>query len=102
MFNLICKKCKKRIDFRDGKGKCPGCGKVFLLEDKKGLSEWRIIRNAAQCKKCGEIIESKGVHDFVMCKCGNCAVDGGKSYLKRSCIDVDGYIELSEYEEVEL
>ena len=36
----------------------------------------KIIKNAIQCKKCGEIIESKSRHDYVQCKCGSCAVDG--------------------------
>jgi len=35
------------------------------------------------CRKCGDIIESKHVHDFVRCKCGAIAVDGGKDYLRR-------------------
>ena len=35
----------------------------------------KIIKNAIQCKLCGEVIESKHVHDFVQCKCGACAVD---------------------------
>lgn len=41
----------------------------------------RIIRNAIRCKKCGDIIESKTVHDFKFCSCGSCAVDGGHDYL---------------------
>ena len=32
----------------------------------------RIIRNAIRCKKCGDIIESKTVHDFKFCSCGAC------------------------------
>ena len=27
----------------------------------------KIIRNAIRCKKCGEVIESKSVHDFKFC-----------------------------------
>ena len=42
-----------------------------------------ILRNAVRCKLCGDVIESTYRHDFKWCKCGNCAVDGGKSYLKR-------------------
>ena len=34
----------------------------------------RIIRNAIRCKKCGDIIESKTVHDFKFCSCSSCAV----------------------------
>lgn len=69
----------------------------------------KIIRNAAQCKHCGETIESKHRHDFVVHFCtvkkvkakewigegANMhlvetdsytwlfALDGGKSYLRR-------------------
>ena len=43
----------------------------------------KITKNAIQCKFCGDIIESKYRHDYVECKCGACAVDGGKSYLRR-------------------
>ena len=31
----------------------------------------KIIRNAIRCKNCGDIIESKTVHDFKFCSCGN-------------------------------
>jgi Zn finger protein HypA/HybF involved in hydrogenase expression len=43
-----------------------------------------IIHNRAKCTKCGDIIESKHVHDFVWCKCKTIAVDGGREYLKRA------------------
>lgn len=50
----------------------------------------KILKNAVQCKVCGEIIESKHRHDFVVCKCfresdgaKGCAVDGGHDYLRR-------------------
>ncbi|MBQ3041359.1 MAG: hypothetical protein IJD42_07170 [Clostridia bacterium] len=49
----------------------------------------KIIKNAIQCKLCGEVIESKHVHDFVQCKCGVCAVDGGHDYLRRCFRDKD-------------
>ncbi len=35
-----------------------------------------------KCKKCGDIIQSKSVHNFVSCKCGAVAVDGGNDYLR--------------------
>lgn len=44
----------------------------------------KIIKNAAQCLKCNDIVESKHRHDMVWCKCGAMAVDGGKDYLKRT------------------
>ena len=53
-----------------------------------------ITRNAARCKKCGDVIESKHRHDFVWCKCHTIAVDGGKSYLRR-CGEIEHFEELS-------
>ena len=61
----------------------------------------KIIKNAIQCKKCGEVIESRHVHDFVTCKCGACSVDGGHDYLRRLYAEDDCYLELSEFEETE-
>lgn len=56
--------------------------------------------NKAQCKLCGDIIESKSGHDFKWCKCGEIAVDGGKNYIRRAANNLDNIIELSEtYEE---
>ena len=59
----------------------------------------KITKNAIQCKLCGEIIESTYTHDFVQCKCGACAVDGGHDYLRRCFKDKDCYIDLSITEE---
>ncbi len=42
-----------------------------------------ITRNSARCLECGTDIESKHRHDYVACKCGGIAVDGGHAYLKR-------------------
>lgn len=60
----------------------------------------RIIRNAIRCKKCGDVIESKTVHDFKFCSCGSCAVDGGHDYLRR-CGNLGDWEEMSEAEKVE-
>lgn len=56
-----------------------------------------IVRNAIRCRHCGDVIESKSVHDFVTCTCGACSVDGGYDYLRRCCITVPekDYFELS-------
>ena len=54
-----------------------------------------VTLNKAQCKKCGDIIESSHVHDFKWCKCGAIAVDGGKDYIRRVG-DLGNIIELSE------
>lgn len=63
----------------------------------------KIIKNAIQCKHCGEIIESKSVHDFKTCKCGKVFVDGGHEYLRRGYTNSaeEDFIDLSETIEVE-
>ena len=43
----------------------------------------KILINKIRCKKCGDIIESKSVHDFKFCKCEAVAVDGDHDYLRR-------------------
>ena len=58
-----------------------------------------IIRNAIQCKKCEDIIESVSVHDFKTCSCGACSVDGGHSYLRRCAKSMDDFIDLSEIQD---
>ena len=45
-----------------------------------------IVKNSIKCKKCGDEIESKTVHDFRFCKCGAVAVDGGHDYLRRTSV----------------
>ncbi len=59
-----------------------------------------LLSNKAQCRKCGDIVESKHVHDFVYCSCRTIAVDGGLEYLRRLG-DLDNIIELSEYADEE-
>jgi hypothetical protein len=56
----------------------------------------RIISNKAQCRLCGDIIESKHGHDYRGCKCGEIAVDGGLNYLRRTAGDLHNIINLSE------
>ena len=43
----------------------------------------KIIRNRIMCRKCSDIIESEHKHDFKICSCGACAIDGGHDYLRR-------------------
>lgn len=52
-----------------------------------------IIRNAVICLECEDEIESKHRHDFVSCKCGGVAVDGGAAYLRRA--GVAGFRDMS-------
>ena len=54
-----------------------------------------IIKNQVKCNHCGDIIESKHMHDFKTCSCGAVSVDGGHDYLRR-CFKAEGdYEELS-------
>lgn len=53
-----------------------------------------IISNKINCKKCGDIIESKSTNGYKRCSCGTVAIDGGKDYLKRIDNEED-YEELS-------
>ena len=57
----------------------------------------KVIINKAKCLKCDEVLESKSIHDFKTCTCGNLSVDGGLDYIRRSYISKDMYLELSEY-----
>lgn len=46
----------------------------------------KLITNKIRCKFCGDIIESRSVHDFVRCRCGKCSTDGGQQYARRSFV----------------
>ena len=50
----------------------------------------KIIRNAIKCNK----IESYSVHDFKLCSCESCAVDGGHEYLRR-CGNLEDFEEMT-------
>lgn len=56
----------------------------------------KIKRNAAKCRKCGDIIQSKHRHDFVACRCKAIFVDGGLEYLRRGAESWDILEDLSE------
>lgn len=58
----------------------------------------KILSNKIQCKACGDIIESTHTHDFKWCSCGACAIDGGKSYLKRCAKNLEVFVDLSNIE----
>lgn len=57
----------------------------------------KIKRNAFRCKQCGLVVESKTVHDFQECRCGN-FTDGGLDYVRRGG-NFDAMEDLTEYEE---
>ena len=47
---------------------------------------YKLVVNKIRCKFCGDVIESRSVHDFVQCRCGKCSTDGGQEYAQRSFI----------------
>ena len=57
----------------------------------------RILRNAARCDRCGDVIESRHRHDFRACSCGALGVDGGLAYTRRSFSEHVPWTELTEY-----
>lgn len=62
----------------------------------------KILRNSIACLYCGEVIESRHVHDYRRCGCGKVAVDGGRDYLRRlfpAFPTEDHYKELSTFED---
>ena len=61
----------------------------------------KILHNMAKCLKCGDIIESKYVHDFVRCSCGEIFVDGGLEYCRAGAVDMKNFLPMSEYEKEE-
>ena len=105
-WQLLCKQCRKPIEIDwlplpgEWRGQCPNCGRRFA-GGGEGRIRRRIKVNRIRCRKCGDVITSEYTHDFRTCRCGAVAVDGGKSYLERTAMDLNDYDELSEYEEVE-
>ena len=67
-----------------------------FVKEEEPEPERKLIANKCKCNKCGDIIESKSVHDFVRCKCGECSTDGGLDYIHRSgdCESLDEWIEV--------
>jgi hypothetical protein len=53
-----------------------------------------MARYRARC--CGELLESRTVHDFVECKCGKSFVDGGDEYMRLGSVDGDFPVRVDE------
>lgn len=60
---------------------------VLCTDHENEVTKERILRNSAQCRNCGEEIESRHVHEFRCCRCGDICVDGGHAYIRRVMID---------------
>lgn len=58
----------------------------------------KLLRNRAQCRDCGDIIESKHRHDFVRCHCNAIFIDGGLDYMRYGYTFSNQFKSLSEYE----
>ena len=44
-----------------------------------------------KCKKCGDFIYSRAVHDFHSCTSEACSIDGGQNDYFRACGNPDDY-----------
>ena len=58
----------------------------------------KLTLNRAQCAECKDIITSYHVHDYVSCKCGSIAVDGGLEYIRRTG-QLHNMIEMCEWDD---
>ena len=47
-----------------------------------------------KCLICGDIIESKGLHDLVPCKCESCYIDGGSYYTHIGAKDLSKIVKI--------
>jgi hypothetical protein len=54
------------------------------------------MRNRAKCKKCEDIIESFHQYDYVTCKCGEIAVDGGTSYFRCVAKNIENFLRIDD------
>ncbi len=54
------------------------------------------MRNRAKCKICRQIIESKSIHDYVTCPCGEISLDGGTESFKCIAKDFDNFLRIDE------
>lgn len=43
----------------------------------------RIIKNSAQCSKCGDVLVSENGYHLIECSCGSLAISGGFRRLER-------------------
>ena len=74
---------------------------ILVIETEERIRDMRkILINKIRCKKCGDIIESKSVHDFKFCKCESVAVDGGHDYLRRLG-ELEDWEDMSVYETID-
>jgi hypothetical protein len=68
------------------------------MNGQKNTVPSRIVANVAECRLCGDVIESKHRHDFVTCKCGEIFTDGGREYIRRGATDLNNIIDRAVFE----
>lgn len=74
------------------------------MEGKRGMFSVgaapgpRLRRNAARCRLCATVVETRHRHELQVCSCGAVGVDGGLDYLRRLGRAADRE-ELNEWEE---
>lgn len=54
------------------------------------------MKNRAKCKLCQSIIESFHRHDYVSCKCGEIAIDGGQEMCGASARDFNNFLRIDD------
>lgn len=42
----------------------------------------KLLKNAASCRKCNTLLESKSKNDIKKCVCGNVTIEGGLEYAR--------------------
>lgn len=62
------------------------------------LTKKRIVKNAAMCLLCSDVVESKTTHDLQTCKCGSLSVDGGLSYARHLADNFANVRDMTEFE----
>jgi tRNA(Ile2) C34 agmatinyltransferase TiaS len=60
----------------------------------------KLVSNKAQCKLCGDTLESKYCGDFRECKCGEIWINGGIDRPKHFYRNNENIINLNVYKEV--
>ncbi len=54
------------------------------------------MKNRAKCKLCQSVIESFHATDYVICKCGEIAIDGGPDNYKVSATDFSNFLRVDD------
>lgn len=58
------------------------------------------MRNRAKCKLCGSIIESIHRYDYVECKCGEIAIEGGEESYKCSAKNFGNFLRVDDQDNI--